>query len=114
MTAAERLAQAHHRAERGTSCWLAGECDKPNSYAYDRDIGAELKTAFAQRNPSPESTLWITVQGRVVFIEGCVANEHVGPALEALAKEIPAVQQVVVLVYADLSARAPYELRSAP
>jgi hypothetical protein len=45
------------------------------------------------------TTLWITVQGRVVFIEGCVRSEASGARLESLAHAVPYVQQAIANVY---------------
>jgi hypothetical protein len=108
ITEAEKKAQSHHRTERGTSCWLAGECAKPNSYEYDRDIARDMQTMLAQRPPFTNSTLWVTVRGRVVFIEGCVRDQAAETQLEAFARSVPNVQQAVALVYTDLAALPPY------
>src|SRR5215213_9327654 len=43
---ADKRVQAHRRAEKGTTCWLAHECDRPNAYAYDQDIAAAFKAAL--------------------------------------------------------------------
>jgi hypothetical protein len=67
LTGAERRTQAHHRAERGTSCWLAGQCDRPNAYAYDHDIAQTLRDALSRRAAIPKTSLWVTVQRRIVF-----------------------------------------------
>jgi hypothetical protein len=82
MTEAEKLEQTHHRAEKGTTCWLAGKCSRPNSYAYDQDIAEALKSALTTRDPAPDSTLWVTVQGRVVYFEGCVRRRQLKPNLK--------------------------------
>lgn len=47
MTEAERRAEAHHRGERGTACWLAGKCERPSYYEYDQDIAAAFRSAAA-------------------------------------------------------------------
>jgi hypothetical protein len=114
MTEAEKLEQSHHRAEKGTTCWLAGKCRRPNFYAYDQDIAEALKSALTTRNPAPDSTLWVTVQGRVVYFEGCVRRQAVEAELEALARSIPDVQQAIALVYAAPRAAPPHKLRFAP
>jgi hypothetical protein len=31
-------AEAHDRAQRGTSCWLAGRCRLHNAYLFDKEI----------------------------------------------------------------------------
>jgi hypothetical protein len=109
---AERRAEAHLRAEKGTTCWLAGQCDRPSAYLYDRDIAAAFKAAIAERNPFPNTSLWVTVQGRVVYIEGCVSNKSLARELEAFARTLPHVQQASALVRSRPSERAPYRLRS--
>ena len=111
ITQAERAVQAHHRAEKGTACWLAGQCDRPNAHAYDGDIAAAFKAAWPIDSSLRETTLWITVQGRVVYIEGCVGDPSAVPRLEAFARRLPHVQQAIVIVRSEPGARAPYKLR---
>src|SRR6185437_16052455 len=43
----KRNGEAHYRVERGTSCYLACKCAKPNAYWYDADIGKAVAQAFA-------------------------------------------------------------------
>jgi hypothetical protein len=114
ITHAETLAETHHRAERGTTCWLAGKCSKPNSYAYDAGIAQALKHKLATANPFTDSTLWVTVQGRVVYIEGCARKPGLEPAIEAFVAALPDVQRAVAAIRTDPRARPPYKLRSAP
>jgi hypothetical protein len=115
ITEAERQVQAHHRAERGTTCWLAGQCDRPNDYAYDHDIAAAFRAAWAQHPPAVgATTLWVTVQGRVVYIEGCAAREAAAAQLEAFARSLPNVRQAIASLRTRPSERAPYPLRSPP
>jgi hypothetical protein len=113
MTEAERRQQAHHRAERGTTCWLSGACDKPNAYAYDRDIAEQLRKVLADLPAVRESTLWVTVQGRVVFIEGCVKEQGAARILESAARTVPNVQQAVAAVYTNPRLRPPYRVRES-
>lgn len=51
VTAAERQQQSHRRAEKGTTCWLAGEagCERPNAFAYGRDIATAIRQALHGR-----------------------------------------------------------------
>lgn len=109
--AAERQVQSHHRAEKGTTCWLAKACDRPNAYAYDRDIAAAFQAALRQDDPFAGTTLWVTVQGRVVYIEGCVARESAVAEIEAYARRLPYVEQAIAIVRTDPAARPPYRLR---
>jgi hypothetical protein len=113
VTEAERRAEAHIRAEKGTACWLAGQCDRPNAYLYDRDIADAFKAAIAERNPFARTSLWVTVQGRVVYIEGCVGDKSLARELEAFARGLPYVQQATAVVRSKPSERAPYRLRPA-
>lgn len=112
ITEAERNAESHHRAEKGTTCWLAGKCERPNAYDYDNDIAAALQAALAKRKPIADTTLWVTVQGRVVYFEGCATGKTVVAELEAFARKLPYVQQAVANVRVGSSMRAPYKLRS--
>ena len=128
ITAEQRPAQAHRRAEKGTSCWLAGKCDKPNAYAYDAEIATALKRLLSQNqlythSPMVNSSLWATVQGRVVTIEGCVAGDvatgfdHalIRTQIETMASAVPNVLQAVALIRVSAEARAglavPYKVR---
>ena len=107
----DRRVQAHRRAEKGTTCWLAHECDRPNAYAYDQDIAAAFKAALRNDDRFAATSLWVTVQGRVVYIEGCVARAAQEAELEAFARSLPHVQQALAIVRSDASARPPYRLR---
>lgn len=104
VTADEQAAQARRRVEKGASCWLAGACDKPNAFAYDAEIAAALKKAMNvnqlyTHSPLVNSSLWATVQGRIVTIEGCVAGDvpsgfdhpFISRAIETMVAAIPNV-----------------------
>ena len=108
----DKRVQAHRRAEKGTTCWLAGECDRPNAYAYDRDIAEAFRKAVADPGRLAGTTLWVTVQGRVVYIEGCALQNSSVAAAEALARSLPHVQQAIAIVRTDPTAPPPYKLRS--
>ena len=106
-----RREQAHRRAEKGTTCWLAGECERPKAYAYDQDIARSIQAVFGRSRDFDATTLWITVQGRVVYIEGCVASGATAAKAEALVRALPHVQQAIAIVRSDPRAAAPYLLR---
>ena len=109
----DQRVQAHRRAEKGTTCWLAHECDRPNAYAYDANIAAAFQAAVHEHNPFPDTTLWVTVPGRVLYIEGCVAQASQAAAIEAFATQVPHVQQAIAIVRSDASTRPPYRIRAA-
>jgi hypothetical protein len=107
----DKRIQAHRRAEKGTTCWLAKECDRPNAYVYDHDIAEGLKAALRERGQFANTTVWVTVQGRVVYLEGCAASEAIVPALEAFARSVQHVQQAIAIIRTDPAARPPYRVR---
>ena len=108
ITAAEARVQAHHRAERGTTCWLKGECSEPNAFRYDAGIAAALRERLRGAAALKPSSLWVTVQGRVVYFEGCVERAAQGAQLEALARGLPDVQQALALVRVGPGGSVPY------
>jgi hypothetical protein len=114
VTEKERLLQSHHRAEKGTTAWLAGEAARPGAYAYDRDIAQALVAAFRAPGRFAGSALWATVQGRVVFIEGCVRRPSEAADIEALAGTLPFVQRAVAIVRAGPAAAVPYRVLPGP
>lgn len=112
VTETERRAQAHRRAEKGTTCWLAGEPDCAQSSAYRYDAGiADAVQADAALGPAlVGSSVWITVQGRVVYAEGCVRDAAQAEALEHRLRAQPHVQQVIPLLRLQASQRPPYRV----
>ena len=113
ITAAEARVQAHHRAERGTTCWLRGECSEPNAYRFDAGIAAALRERLQDAAALHPSSLWVTVQGRVVYLEGCVLRAEQAAQLEALARSVPGVQQAVALVRGGQGS-VPYQRMNDP
>jgi hypothetical protein len=112
--AADRRLQAHRRAEKGTTCWLAGECDRPNAYAYDADIAAAIRAAMSGPQAqafAASSSLWVTVQGRVVYLEGCIRAPTTAAALEAFVRALPHVQQASAIVREGAAGAVPYRRR---
>ncbi len=107
----DKRIQSHRRAEKGTTCWLAKECDRPSAYAYDADIANEVSAAMRERHPFADTTLWVTVQGRVVYIEGCVARPSQEAEIEAFVRALPHVQRAMAIVRTESSGRVPYRLR---
>jgi len=105
-----RRQQAHRRAEKGTTCWLAGECDRPKAYAYDQDIAVAIRRAFAETSAFDSTTLWVTVQGRVVYVEGCAQDESTTLQVEALVRSLPFVQQAIGIIRTNPKLAAPYIL----
>ena len=106
-----RLEQTHRRAEKGTTCWLAGECERPSAYDYDQDIAEGVRKAFALSSTFASTTLWVTVQGRLVYIEGCAQEQAAATRAEALVRAVPYVQQAIAIIRTNASQAPPYLVR---
>jgi len=100
MTVKEAQAEAHPRIERGTTCFMSGKCSEPNAYRYDARIAAAAQAAIAtalKQNPSlAQSSVWLTVQRRFVFVHGCVARRGDMAKWERILKAVPEVEYVGV------------------
>jgi hypothetical protein len=115
MTKAEADDDAHYRVERGTTCWLAHKCSKPNSYLYDADIAAAIRQQLQGDALFAGTSIWITVQRRFVYAEGCVGPGFDSAALERRLSAIPDVEQVFVRVSSHPQGPLPYKtLSTAP
>jgi hypothetical protein len=114
MTRAEADDDAHYRVERGTTCWLAHKCTKPNSYLYDADIAAAIRQQLQGEPMLAGTSLWITVQRRFVYAEGCVGAAFDRDALERRLAAIPDVEQVFVRVTSNPRGTLPYKTLARP
>lgn len=112
VTEAERRVQAHSRVEKGTSCWLAKEedCERSNAYAYDKEIASEIRNALAGNRLLDRSSLWVTVQGRVVYVEGCVRTTTDAKAIENLIRGLPHVRRAMAIVTTTPGGKPPYRV----
>ena len=96
--------------------------------AEDSEIAQEFKTTqkvnqLYTHSPLVNSSLWATVQGRIVTIEGCVAGDvplgydhaFIRTQIETMVKAVPNVLRVEVLIRTGAQARAgrpvPYRIR---
>ncbi len=114
-TKEEAQQESHWRLERGTSCWLQGLCSKPNSYAYDAGIAKSVAAHFANDPGFSRSSLWITVQRRFVWVEGCVDDTAVtADMLDAFVRAEPDVERVIVNVKQIGDAHVPYAVMPNP
>lgn len=109
MTKAEADDDAHYRVERGTTCWLAHKCSKPNSYLYDADIAAAIRRQLQGDARFKGASVWITVQRRFVYAEGCAPAGFDNAALERTLLAIPDVEQVFVRLTPDPRGTPPYK-----
>jgi len=94
-TETERRQEAHYRVERGTSCWLAGECSEPNAYRYDARIAKAAAAALRADPALADTALWIIAERRFVYVQGCAAETDQAMRAEAILKAVPDVQVVI-------------------
>ena len=94
-TDAERRVEAHSRAERGTTCWLAGRCAEPNAYRYDAANAASAVAALRADPALAGSSIWVTAQRRFVYLEGCAADLAQARRAEAAVQALADVERVI-------------------
>jgi hypothetical protein len=107
-TEAEMQRETHHRLERGTRCWLEKRCSRPSSYLYDADIAAAVRSRFESTALLRGASLWVTVQHRAVWVEGCVPRGYASGTVEKLLRGVPDVESLIVNVRRDPGAKPPY------
>lgn len=108
LTERQMVMDSHPRAERGTRCWLEKKCAKPSAYLYDPGIAQAVRARFESTDKFREASLWVTVQRRFVWIEGCVRSRRTQAELEQLVRDIPDVEQVIVNVSQGVPATPAY------
>jgi hypothetical protein len=95
-TEAEFRVEAHSRAERGTTCWLSGQCSEPNAYLYDARVAQGVVDALrADPQLAATSSIWIIAQRRFVYLQGCVASAAEAARAEAIAAGVRDVDRVI-------------------
>jgi hypothetical protein len=94
-TEEERRAQMHSRLERGTSCWLAGKCADSNAYRYDKPLAPKVEAALQAVPGLRQASVWVMIQRRWVYLQGCVPSQALARKLEAAAHAVPDVEAVV-------------------
>jgi len=95
ITLAEKRAEAHWRAERGTSCFRSGRCRLPNAYLYDAEIIPRVQKAILADGRFGDTSIWVEGQRRWVWLKGCVRQPEQAAALEQLVHGIDDVEAVI-------------------
>jgi len=95
LTREEQRREAHDRIERGTSCWLSGKCRNSNAYFYDKELAPPVEAALKAVPGIERSSVWVTIQRRWVFLEGCVPTPEQSAQLEHAVRAVPDVETVV-------------------
>jgi hypothetical protein len=94
LTEQEMRASAHSRAERGTSCCLAGTCECGGAYKRDPEINARVVDVIKADARFRNTSVWVTTTRKFVTLQGCVRSAAQKKALEHFVKGLPDVQIV--------------------
>lgn len=94
LTPEQARREAHQRIERGTSCWLAGQCEPGGDYKHDAETNARVSAALANHPRFANTTLWVETLRKFVTIKGCLADAQQGREIEATVKAIAGVKLV--------------------
>jgi len=94
LTEEEMRASAHSRAERGTSCCLAGTCECGGAYKRDPEINARVVEAIKSDARFRNTSVWVTTTRKFVTLQGCVRSGAQKKALERFVKSLADVQIV--------------------
>jgi hypothetical protein len=86
LTEQEMRTSAHERAERGTSCCLAGTCECGGAYKRDPEINERVAKAVREDRRFRDTSIWVTTTRKFVTLQGCVRTRAQRSALERLAK----------------------------
>ena len=108
-TAQEATAEAHDRAQRGVSCWLAGRCRLANAYLYDAEIIPRVQLALRVDGRFGATTsLWAAGRRRFVWLQGCVATAELAAEAERILRGIDDVEGVVNEIMVGTGGVPPY------
>jgi hypothetical protein len=104
--------EAHDRAQRGTSCWLAGRCRLHSAYLYDKEIIPRVVKAVQADGRYADTSVWALGQRRWVWLKGCVATAEQRDGLERLVRLIDDVEGVVNELMVGTGGKPPYKTAS--
>ena len=90
----EARREAHQRIERGTSCWLAGQCEAGGDYKDDGVVNARVAAALAADGRFARTSVWVETLRKFVTLKGCIGDAADGPALASVARSVPGVKLV--------------------
>lgn len=111
----EARAVAHERAQRGVSCYLAGQCRLMNSYAYDAEIVARAVVALTVDERYRDTSIWLLGQRRWVYVKGCVSSHNQRTEIVERVRHIDDVQMVFdELTVVEPGRSAPPSRRPSP
>ena len=82
LTEEEMRAQAHVRAQHGTSCYRVGRCRLPNSYLYDKELIPRVVQYLRMDGRFDDTSVWVLGERRLVTLMGCVRTREQADAME--------------------------------
>jgi osmotically-inducible protein OsmY len=88
-------AEAHVRAQAGTSCYYSGRCRLPNAYLYDKEIAPRVVQYLNRDDRLADSSIWVLVRQRHVILQGCVRTREQAQEMERAVGLIDDVVGVV-------------------
>ena len=107
LTEQEMRVQAHERAERGTSCCLAGTCECGGAYKRDPEINERVAAAIRSDRRFRDTSVWVTTTRKFVTLQGCVRSAAQKRALGELVRRQPDVAIVWNETTVGTRAKAP-------
>jgi osmotically-inducible protein OsmY len=112
MTEDEMRAQAHVRAQHGTSCHRVGRCRLPNSYLYDKELIPRVAQYLQMDGRFDDTSVWVLGERRLVTLMGCVRTPEQAGQMEQAVLLVDDVAGVVNLL--SIGATAAPRYRSVP
>lgn len=118
-TPQEWLDDAHYRIERGNSCWIEGRCRLSNAYLYDAEIAESVRRRLQNINFAThwreKSTLWLMLQRRFIYVEGCVSPDFDKRRFLSELEKTADVDKVIDNMITDPGTHPlPYKTRAIP
>jgi hypothetical protein len=107
-TEEEFRAEAHDRAQRGVSCWMAGRCRLHNAYLYDPEIVPRVQKALLADGRFSGTSVWALGQRRYVWLKGCVQTPQQAAEIERIVRNIDDVDGVQNQLMVGTHDKPPY------
>lgn len=114
MTEAELRDAAHVRAQAGVSCYTSGRCRLANSYLYDKEISPRMVQYIHRDGRFEDTSLWIQVERRYVYLKGCVRTQEQAEQLEKSAALVDDVMGVINELSVGTAAPPRYAVSERP
>jgi osmotically-inducible protein OsmY len=111
MTEAEMRAEAHVRAQHGTSCYRVGRCRLPNSYLYDKELIPRVAQSLQSDGRFDDTSVWVLGERRLVTLMGCVRTAEQAEQMEKTVQLVDDVMGVINLLSVGAAAAPRYRTK---